>query len=218
MAAPTLADATIYRGSLTRPLSTTTGITGAVVPLSALMVSSDGGKTITAWSVTLTGGTAGHFNVTTDGNCPGVTATGASSQLNGGPYTFSVTATNADGTSSAKTLTINVRADTYTVATPLEVSSSTKGLKAVAAQLGGKTIEIATGSEATWATCNGGDAFVSTGRISMSGFSTHTGRFTIQSENTAYVTYANNSWTTISAMILTAASGSTSVTSTGRAT
>lgn len=168
MAAPTLADFTQYRGALTK--------SGAgAVAMSAIMLSSDGGQTISAWAITLTGGTAGHWTTPTDGTSPAPTTAGVAAGLSGGPYTFSATATNAAGTSAAKTLTINIRANTYTVSTALQITNSSTGVRANRGTLGGKTIEFARGSDANYV----GNV------INFLAFNTHTvgTRFNVTSED-----------------------------------
>src|SRR6185369_17647234 len=100
MAAPVLQAHTMRRGALTRQ-------TCGEGPLAQFMVVS--GTGITSWSITQTGGTAGHWNtsgaIQTGGSSPTPTSTGDTADLNGGPYTFNVTATNASGVSNTAVLT-----------------------------------------------------------------------------------------------------------------
>lgn len=169
MAAPVLQAHTMRRGALT--LRDAGG-----VPLAQFMVVSGSG--ITSWAITPSGGTAGHWNLPTDGTSPTPTTAGNTADLNGGPYTFAVTATNADGTSAPATLTINIAADTYTISSDAQASgsSASTAIRPSRASLGGKVIELARGSEARWQT----DV-----SLTLQGFNTHAAGtyFTVQSED-----------------------------------
>jgi hypothetical protein len=127
---PVSDDVTAYRGALT--LASAAGVNmGALVatPFNA-----------TASTYTLTSGTSGHWTTPTDGTFPTPNGTGAAAFLNGGPYVFSYTCT--DGLRSASgTLTINIRANTYTASTSVQLAS----IKALGA-FDGKTVEFAKGS------------------------------------------------------------------------
>lgn len=140
MAVPVLQAHTMRRGEFTKS-------GWASVLLDQFMLVS--GSPIISWSITLTGGTAGHWNLPTTGGCPTPTATGDTANLNGGPYTFNVTATNADGTSAAAVLTINIVSNTYTISTRTEgrtsISTGTDGGVAIKTVLGGRTIALALG-------------------------------------------------------------------------
>lgn len=181
MAAPTLQAHTMRRGNETK-----LGCGG--VPLAQFMVVSDGGSAITSWAFTQTSGTTGHWTLTTtsSGTSPKPTSAGVAAFLNGGPYVWNVTATNADGTSSAAVLTINIAANTITVATKDEISGTgPTGLRypATLAGLGGKTVEVARGSYAAF-NGNGGTTYnVSSFSPSIQKANTHSERFSITSED-----------------------------------
>lgn len=200
-ATPVLADYAMSRGALTLSASGGVPLTlkdaPAVVAPSGLAPTAwtmqTSGETPTACSVTLTGGTVGHWNLPSDCGSPTPTAAGHTASLNGGPYTFSVTATGPSGTSVAKTLTINITANTYTVSTPTQVSAnSTAGLKGIASSLGGKTVALARWSEAAF---NGnalvplkGGSFTAADlskSLTFSGFVPSSGRITVTSEDTS---------------------------------
>lgn len=183
MAAPVLQAHTMRRGALTR-----SGHGG--VPLAQFMVVSGAG--ITAWAFTQTSGTTGHWTVdtTSAGMSPVPNAAGVAAQLGGGPYVWDVTATNADGTSTAAVLTINIAANTYTVSAPAQLAGGT-GLRAIATTLGGKTIEIARGTYGTY-NDNGNDTYPVSGpgRWYFLSYIPTSGRIAITSEDT---TLANRS-------------------------
>lgn len=135
MAAPVLVSShTAYRGALTIAGD------GGLVDL-GFMLLAVGSSDPTSWSITLTSGTSGHWTTPTDGTFPTPTSTGDTADLNGGPYVFDVTATNADGTSNTCVLTINIRADTYTISSPADWTAA-RG-SANSTTLCGKTAEIA---------------------------------------------------------------------------
>ena len=173
MAAPVLQAHTMSR------LNKTKSAAGGV-PLAQFMVVS--GTGITSWAITLSGGTASHWNLPVDGSSPTPTSTGDTAELNGGPYTFSVTATNADGTSAPAVLTINVPSARvgYTVSTPSQIDSGlrlgTEGGLSIKSQLGGRYVEIARGAETQ---------FPQGTSATFRGFNLHTGSFTVTSEDTA---------------------------------
>jgi hypothetical protein len=180
MAAPVLQAHTMRRGNMTRQ-------TCGEVPLAQFMVVS--GTGITSWSITLTGGTAGHWNtagaIQTGGSSPTPTATGDTAELNGGPYTFNVTATNGSGTSNTAVLTINIATDVVTVSKPADLSGSgSTGLRqpAFSAALGGKTIEFARGCYAAF-NGNGAATYDTTKAGSFQNHTTHTGRIAVTSED-----------------------------------
>jgi hypothetical protein len=135
MAAPVLQNATLYRGADTK--SGAAGINLAA----PMLVSGE----VTSWSITQIGGTVGHWsNTATDGTCPTPNGTGDTANLNGGPYVFSVTATNADGTSAAATLTIEIRANTFTISKRSELIGVVPlGGDSRASLIAGKTLEFA---------------------------------------------------------------------------
>lgn len=130
MAIPTLQDATSYRGALTKAGA-------AAVAMSDLMAATG---SPTSWTITLSSGTSGHWTLPTDGTSPTPVTTGA---LGAGPYVFTVTATNAEGTSAPATLTIEIRADTYTISKITEIAGVTAGLDSRAALIAGRTLEFA---------------------------------------------------------------------------
>lgn len=181
MAAPTLQAHTMRRGNETK-----LGCGG--VPLAQFMVVSDGGSAITSWAYTQTSGTTGHWTLTTTsaGTSPRPSSAGVTAALNGGPYVWNVTATNADGTSAAAVLTINIAANTITVATKDEISGTgATGLRYpdTLLNLGGKTVEVARGSYAAF-NGNGGTTYnTSSFSPSIQKANTHTGRFSITSED-----------------------------------
>lgn len=181
MAAPTLQAHTMRRGNETK-------LGSGGVPLAQFMVVSDGGAAITSWAFTQTAGATGHWTMTTTaaGTSPRPSSTGVAALLAGGPYVWNVTATNADGTSNTAVLTINIAANTITVSTKDEISGSgVTGLRypATLAALGGKTVEIARGSYAAF-DGNGGTTYnVSSFSPSIQKANTHTGRFSITSED-----------------------------------
>lgn len=129
-----IASHTAYRGALTKAGD------GGVVDL-GFMLLAVGSSTPASWSITLTSGTSGHWTTPTDGSFPTPTSTGDTADLNGGPYVFDVTATNADGTSNTCVLTINIRADTYTISAPSDWTAA-RG-SANSTTLCGKTAEVA---------------------------------------------------------------------------
>ena len=143
MPAPVLVDyAGMKRGALT--MSACGG-----VPLGQFMLQA-GSETPTSWSIVQTGGTAGHWTLATDGTSPQPSTAGDNADLNGGPYTFSVTATGPSGVSNTATLTINIVANTYTVSRPTDVDWSKletkRGTSTDNGLLGGKTIAVARGA------------------------------------------------------------------------
>jgi uncharacterized phiE125 gp8 family phage protein len=139
MAAPVLAAAAQRRGSRTRAGS------GAVPLANILLVSG----TPVSWAIVQTAGTTGHWTLPADGTSPAPTSAGVTAQLNGGPYVFSVTATNAAAeTSTAVTLTITIDVGEYTVSTGADVDSTSTGLRGLNGTgtfFAGKTIRIARG-------------------------------------------------------------------------
>ena len=122
-------------------------------------------STASASDLTLTSGTSGHWTLPTDGTHPVPTSTGVSAGLNGGPYVFEGT---VDG--SPVVLTINVRADTWTVATWAELDA----VRTIAAA--GDKIELARAADA------GFDNGTSVRRLDNWRFASET---TIQSESAA---------------------------------
>lgn len=168
-ATPVLQNYTMRRGARTKA-------NAGSVDLAQFMVTS--GVGISSWSITLASGTSGHWNMPTTGACPTPTTAGDNAELNGGPYVFNVTATNDDGTSNTAQLTINAAVDVYTVATPTEfanVRTATDNGVSVGPNLGGRTIELAKGSDT---------AFLSA-QVLLRSFNAHTGTFDVTSEDQA---------------------------------
>jgi len=164
---PVLQNYTMRRGARTKA-------NAGSVDLEQFMLASGGG--VSGWSITLASGTTGHWNMPTDGTCPTPTTAGDNAELNGGPYVFNVTATNDAGASNVAQLTINAIADVYTVATPSEfvyLQTATDNGTAVRPNLGGRTIELAKGSDA---------AFLAA-EVKLRSFNTHTGTFEVTSED-----------------------------------
>lgn len=173
MAAPVLQDLTITRGRLTMPGS-------GDVPLADCMLVSDGGAAITGWTVVATNDPSLYWDVASTTMTPVPTTAGNTAGLPGGPYTFTVTATNASGTSASKTLTINMAANTYTISKPLDITSTSIGLRKTSVRqgLGGKTVAFARYGTNNWA---------SPAIAQFNGFKDHNvgTRFTITSEDPA---------------------------------
>lgn len=166
MAAPVLQAHTARRGALTR-------VGAGKVPVGQFMAPGVD-TTGWTWAWTLTSGTAGHWTTTTDGMCPSPLAAGVTAGLNGGPYVWSVTATNASAETSAPAdWTHTIAANTYTVASPADVDTGANSLRVVKGLLGGKTIEIARGSFAAF-DGSGGDTYpVSDKTLIVKSFGTH---------------------------------------------
>lgn len=178
MAIPTLTDFTQYRGNFTK-------ISAGGVPLSAIMLASDGGSTITSWSVVQISPAAVHWTTANGTQSPVPNSSGDGANLNQGPYTFTVTATNADGPSDAKTLIINILANKFTVSSPNDVSGTgTRSLKQSRSLLGGNAVQVARGSDAAW-NCSGGVAYDTTHSLSCKDWNIHTAgtRITIENED-----------------------------------
>lgn len=134
MAAPVLQDHTMRRGALTKAGAASVSMTD--------LMGATGSPT--SWAITLTSGTSGHWTTPTDGTSPVPTSAGDTADLNGGPYVFSVTATNADGTSSPTTLTIQIRANTFTISKRSELLGVVPlGGDSRASIIAGKTLEFA---------------------------------------------------------------------------
>jgi hypothetical protein len=131
---PVLQPASQRRGRLTKAGA-------AAIAMADMMLLSGAG--ITSWAIALISGTAGHWTFPTDGTSPTPTAAGVAAGLNGGPYVFSVTATNAYGTSAAKTLTITTFANLFTVSKKTEITAITTGGDSNSAIIDGKTLEFA---------------------------------------------------------------------------
>jgi hypothetical protein len=126
-----LADQTSYRGADTKAGH-------GVTLLRDLMW--EGGDAPETWTLTRTSGTAGHFTEPTDGTFPTPTTTGDAAGLNGGPYVYNVVAHAAAGDSNVAELTINVRANTFTISKRSEITT------VLSAGINGKTVEFAEGS------------------------------------------------------------------------
>ncbi len=84
------------------------------------------------WTVTQTGGTAGHWNIPAVNTPEGATAitpvpssAGVTAHLNGGPYTFNVICTDAAGLTalSSKTLTVSIVTNAVNIGTADSVSA-----------------------------------------------------------------------------------------------
>ncbi len=167
--APILKPWTMYRGEQT--------LAGAgAVPMATLM--QIGGAPVTTWSI------ASGDDACTDINATTGAITGATSGCFGtSTRNLVIQAANAFGTVTAP-LTIVGVANTYTVSTTTDVSSTgVNGLRNTTnkAALGGKTVAIAYGSNLTW---NGNASYVSSGyELAFNGFNTHTGTFVISSED-----------------------------------
>ncbi|API57982.1 hypothetical protein BSL82_00570 [Tardibacter chloracetimidivorans] len=175
MAAPVLVSShTAYRGALTIAGD------GGLVDL-GFMLLAVGSSTPTSWSITLTSGTSGHWTTPTDGTFPTPTSTGDTADLNGGPYVFNVTATNADGTSNTCVLTISIRADTYSISSNADVSAARGTAGANNTTLCGKTLEVVRA-------CTGFST-VGAGRLYLSrhnATATNSSRLTITNEDNEY--------------------------------
>lgn len=125
---PTIASQVIHRGDLTKA-----GAGG--VSVSAIMVFPDPG--VGNWTIT-SGNSAAHWTVTAQEIVP--TTTGAAAHLNLGPYILTM-ADSVTGLSGQ--LTINIRANTYTISKMSEVAAVCSGGDGQAASINGKTVEFA---------------------------------------------------------------------------
>lgn len=168
MAAPVLQAYTMRRGALTL-----NGAGGAA--LSQFMLAS--GSAVVTWSVQSGSMTGLAINAATGVMTPTTNGGWGSSQR-----VFTIRGTNADGFSEA-TLTVDIVASAYNVATPAEIESSATGLRqtAVKAALGGRTVIISRGTFDNW-NGNGGVTYNAAFECKWRGFNTHTGRLTIRPE------------------------------------
>jgi len=142
-APPVLQDLTLHMGALTRSAHGGVPLTSKDIAETSTALMQVSGEVPTSCTITADGPTTALWNLPTDCTSP----TPKQHGLPDASYTFEVTATGATGTSPAETLTYSMHADVYTVSTPTQVSSSSTGMKALASQLGGKTIALARGSE-----------------------------------------------------------------------
>lgn len=181
MAAPVLQDYTMRRGALT--LANAGGAS-----LSQFMFASGGA--VTSWSIV--GGDTTGLQIDTSTGAITPTINGG---FGGANRSLTIRGTNVDGSDDA-TLTIEMVASAYSVASPTQVDSSSTGLRqaSIRSALGGRTVIISRGTYSAF-DGNGAVSYTTAFQCRFAGFNTHTGRFTIRSE------FPENSYLSLSRLL-----------------